>query len=174
VRAHRSFFTVIVAGVLGTAACSGIATAPSEPEAQAPQLGLISNLLSATLLSCSPLPAASGTATIGIEGGVVRVGPHTLVIPPGALATPTAIRGDLVSGSVNSVRFSPEGLRFAKSAALTMSYSNCSGLGMLLPKRIVYTDEGLNLLEILKSIDVSSQRLVTSPLQHFSRYAIAY
>jgi hypothetical protein len=174
VRARRSLFTVIVGVVLSVAACSGIATAPSEPTATAPSFGLINDLLNATLLKCSSLPAASGTADIGPAGGVVRVGPHTLVIPPGALSRQTTIRGDVVPGSVNSVRFAPEGLRFARNAALTMSYSNCSGLGMLLPKRIVYTDEGLRLLEILRSIDLSGQKLVTAPLEHFSRYAVAY
>lgn len=171
---RKSYLTVMVGFVLAAAACSSVATAPSEPAAQVPQFGLVDGLLSAVLLKCSPLPAASDTEQIGSEGGVLVVGPHVLVVPPGALAQRTTIRGEVVPGNVNSVRFSPEGLRFAKGAVLTMSYRNCSGLGMLLPKQIVYTDEGLNLLAILRSLDLSSQKLVSAPLEHFSRYAVAY
>ena len=173
-RVRRSFVTLMLSAVLGAAACSGIATAPSEPAAQAPAYGLVGNLLSAVLLKCSPLPATSDTRQIGSAGGVLVIGPHMLVIPAGALSQNTTIRGEVVSGSVNSVRFYPEGLKFSRSAVLTMSYRNCSGLGMLLPKKIVYTDEGLNLLSILQSLDLSGQKLVTAPLEHFSRYAVAY
>lgn len=173
-RARKSFLTVMVCAVVGAAACSGIATAPAEPEAQAPAFGLVDNLLSAVLLKCTPLAAASDTRQIGPEGGVLVVGPHVLVVPPGALTQRVSIRGEVVPGNVNSVRFTPEGLKFRYDAVLTMSYRNCSGLGMLLPKKIVYTDERLNLLSILRSLDLSGQKLVTAPLEHFSRYAIAY
>ena len=173
-RVRTWFLTVMVSAVLGAAACSGIATAPAEPAAQVPEFGLVSDLLKATLLRCSPLPADSDTKQIGPEGGFLVVGPHVLVIPRGALTQRTTIRGEVVSGNVNSVRFTPEGLKFRRDAVLTMSYRNCSGLGMLLPKKIVYTDEGLKLLEILRSLDLSSQKLVSSPLEHFSRYAVAY
>jgi hypothetical protein len=77
-----------------------------------------------------------------------------------------------MSGGTNSLRFSPEGLRFQKPAALTMSYQNC--LVVLIPKRIVYTDENLKILEVLKSLDLFNKRTVTAPIDHFSRYAVAY
>jgi hypothetical protein len=74
-------------------------------------------------------------------------------------------------GRTNSVRFSPE-LEFAKSAKLTMSYKNC--LIVLLPKKIVYTDENLNILDVLRSLDLFNKRTVSAPIDHFSRYALAY
>lgn len=179
-RARRFYLASVAAVVLVAAACSGMATAPSDQTQQtveAPQLGLLDGLtgtIKGILLQCSPLPASSNSVSVGPEGGVVTVGPHVLVIPPGALTQRTTIRGDVVSGNVNSVRFYPEGLKFRKSTLLTMSYRNCSGLGMLLPKKIVYTDEGLHLLQILLSLDLSGQKLVSAPVDHFSRYAIAY
>lgn len=179
-RARRLYLASVAAFGLAVAACSGMATAPSDQSQQSvqpPDLGLLGGLtgaLNAVLLQCSPLPASSHSVSVGTEGGVVTVGPHVLVIPPGALTQRTTIRGDVVSGSVNSVRFYPEGLKFKKSTLLTMSYRNCSGLGMLLPKKIVYTDEGLHLLQILLSLDLSRQKLVSAPVDHFSRYAIAY
>ena len=73
---------------------------------------------------------------------------------------------------MNSVRFSPEGLTFAKPAKLTMSYSNCSPL--LLLKRVVYTNEGLRILELLPSLDNVKNKTVTGDIRHFSRYAVAW
>jgi len=159
-----------ILGVVIAAGCGGEQTSPLEPETS---LGLLSGL-NTLLLSCTPLPATSSTVVIGVSGGTVSVGPHTLTVPAGALAGPVGITAEVVSDRVNSVRFTPEGLRFAAPARLSMSYANCYGLGMLLPKKIVYTDEGLNLLEILGSVDLFGQKRVTSSLKHFSRYAIAY
>ena len=76
--------------------------------------------------------------------------------------------------SVNSVRFSPQGLHFLAPAALTMSYSNCNLLGKLLPKRIAYTDDNLNILSYLISLDNLLSKKVTGKLDHFSRYAVAW
>jgi hypothetical protein len=185
-RAGRFFLTSLTSLLLGAAACSGIATAPSEPEvtqpAVDPSLGEllggitkgVGGLLNATLLQCTPLSASKTSQDVGPLGGVVVAGPHVLVIPPGALSKKTTITAEVISGKNNSVKFGPEGLKFRYDALLTMSYKNCSGLGMLLPKKIVYTDNLLNLLEILKSLDLSGQKLVTAPLEHFSRYAIAF
>src|SRR5213594_2648950 len=67
-------------------------TPTSFPAAPAPDASLIGGLLGATgLLKCSRLPYASQTKTIGPLGGTISAGPHTLVIPPGALSSPTAI-----------------------------------------------------------------------------------
>ncbi len=53
-----------------------------------------------------------------------------------------------------------------------MSYENC--LIALPTKRIVYTNESLKVLELLKSLDLRLQRNVAAPIDHFSRYAVAY
>jgi hypothetical protein len=101
------------------------------------------------------------------------VGNHKLVIPQGALRTWFTIKAEQTTGSVNSVRFHPQGLHFDEPAKLTLSYENCSQL-IPLPKKIVYTTEKLKLLEILLSLDLFEQKSVTAPIDHFSRYAIAY
>ena len=113
------------------------------------------------------------TQTVGPSGGVINVGPHRLVIPAGALAGPVQITADVPAERVNSIRFSPHGLTFAAPAQLTMSYANCT-LAVLLPKRIVYTTESLSLLEILQSLDNALQKTVSAPVDHFSRYAVAW
>jgi hypothetical protein len=143
---------------------------------EAPSLllgGTLSKVLSITdLLTCSPLPYATTTRTIGRDGGVVAVGQYSLKIPAGALKNNVQIRAEQISGKVNSVRFSPEGLKFASPAVLTMGYQNCALV--LLPKRIVYTSELLKVLDILRTTDLFGAKSVTAPIDHFSRYAVAY
>ena len=124
------------------------------------------------LLSCSAQPYAVKTQTVGTAGGTIVIGTHRLMIPAGALAKSVQIKAEQVTGRVNSVRFSPEGLKFAKPATLTLSYSNCSPL--LLLKRVVYTNELLSILELLPSIDDLRTRTVSASIRHFSRYAVAW
>jgi hypothetical protein len=167
--------------VAGVSCTSEDATAPQN-ELPPPELGLFDNggLLGTGLLkgllSCSPLPQSSASAVIGSQGGTITMGPHSIYFPPGAVGRSVTITAEVVSDSVNSVRLLPEGLKFAsgRPAILTLSYSNCTLLGSLIPKKIVYTDEGLDILQILTSFDNIFTRKVTSPLDHFSRYAVAY
>jgi hypothetical protein len=171
-KARRLIAPVLLLAV--ALACSD--RTPTAPVAPAPEASLIGDLLGATgLLKCSDLPYASDAETIGPLGGVLRAGPHTLVIPPGALLSPTTITMTAPTGlGVNAVKFQPEGLRFATPAALTMSYSNCSLLGKVLPKRIAYTDDNLNIISYLLSLDNLLSKNVTGKVSHFSDYVIAW
>jgi hypothetical protein len=126
------------------------------------------------LLWCSPLPYDSVTQTIGTEGGMLLVGPHTLSVPPGALDEPIRITAVAPSDTVNQVRFQPGGLTFALTANLTMSYANCDLLGRTLPKRIAYTSDLFEILTYLKSVDNPPSRTITGRLDHFSTYAVAW
>ena len=165
---------VVVALCLSLALACGEHTPTAAP--QAPEASLIGSLLGPTgLLKCSALPSAQSTATIGPLGGSISAGPHTLVIPPGALLSPTTITMTVPTGlGVNAVKFQPEGLRFLTPAVLTMSYSNCSLLGYLLPKRIAYTDDNLRILSYLLSLDNLLSNRVTGKLNHFSDYVVAW
>jgi hypothetical protein len=112
------------------------------------------------------------TETIGPDGGTIEVGTHTLVIPKHALSSRVRITAEQVRGRTNSVRFSPEGLQFEKPAELTMTYRNCALV--LLQKKIVYTDENLRILEVLKTLDLFQRKQAEADIDHFSRYAVAY
>jgi hypothetical protein len=124
------------------------------------------------LLQCDPQRYASATRVIGPKGGRIKFGTHSLNIPAGALSQDVTILAEQVTGLTNSVRFSPEGLTFAQPAELTMSYDNCASVAA--PKSIVYTTEQLQILEQLKSSDKAQSKSVVSPVDHFSRYAVAY
>lgn len=181
-RAIRPFRLALSAGaLLLAAACSDRAL--TNPQPAAPRADLIGSTLDAVsstlqatgLLKCSQLPADSETETIGRGGGTLTIGPHTLVIPAGALDRPVTITGSIVQGGgVNAVHFEPEGLQFRKTAYLTMSYANCSLLGSLAPKRIAYTSDALTILEYLVSVDNLLRKQVTGRLHHFSDYAVAW
>ncbi|HET6778848.1 MAG TPA: hypothetical protein VFH26_08155, partial [Gemmatimonadales bacterium] len=135
--------------------------------------GAVSTVLNVSdLLVCSSQPYQVARKTIGYDGGTIQVGTHTLVIPRGALRRQTTITAEQMPGRTNSIRFSPEGLQFERPAGLVMNYRNC--LVVLLKKKIVYTDEQLKVLEVLRSLDLFGSRTVTAPIDHFSRYAIAY
>ncbi len=160
----------------GESPSSPVPAAPAIAPVPVPEGSLIGGLLGPTgLLKCSDLPYASSTKTIGAMGGSISAGPHTFVVPPGALSAPTAITMTAPTGmGVNAVRFQPEGLKFSRSAALTMSYANCNLLGKLLPKRIAYTDDNLNILYYLLSLDNLLQKRVTGKVDHFSDYVVAW
>ncbi len=172
---------VLAAGVSCTSDHSLGPSAPEAPSGMTETNGQQSDLLLGTLLdnlkdlhllSCSPQPYASRTQVVGAGGGTIYVGTHKLVIPAGALSRNYTIRAEQITNRVNSVRLSPEGLRFARPAKLTLSYSNCSPL--LLLKRVVYTDELLRILELIPSLDNLRTKTVTGDIRHFSRYAVAW
>ena len=124
------------------------------------------------LLLCNPLPYATTTAVIGPNGGQLLVGDHVLSIPELALSDTVTITAEQMVGLVNSVRLSPEGLQFKVPAELTLSYKNCWNVDPA--KRIAYTDEWLRIIKPMASVDSSSSKKVKSPIDHFSRYAVAY
>jgi hypothetical protein len=135
--------------------------------------GLVNQLLNVTgLLTCQQQRYDVEYETVGPWGGTIRVGNNALVIPRGALRSSVRIKAEQIPGSTNSVRFSPEGLQFATPATLVLNYQNCQNVDV--PKSIVYTSEQLEVLEILKSLDVLKARTIAAPIDHFSRYAVAY
>lgn len=143
--------------------------------APTPTAGLVTSLEpSASLLTCSPLPYDSVTLTVGSLGGTLKVGPHTLSVPAGALDAPVTVTAVAPADTVSQVRFQPEGLTFAQPASLTMSYANCDLLGSTLPKQIAYVSDELEILELLLSLDNAEAREVRAELSHFSGYAVAW
>jgi hypothetical protein len=171
----RRFIALAVATALTVAvACSAPdqSMGPGQRPEPQPSTAVLDPLSSLNLLSCSTQPYAVKTQTVGTAGGTIAVGTHRLVIPAGALTSSVKITAEQMSGRVNSVRFSPEGLRFAKPAKLYLSYANCSPL--LLLKRVVYTNDKLSILELLPSIDDLRTQRVSASIRHFSRYAVAW
>jgi hypothetical protein len=169
----RPVLAIVLSLGLGVSCTSGD-VGPTDPPAvpQFASVTIIPTMVSFDLLQCDPQRYVSVTKVVGPRGGKIKVGSHTLEIPSGALSKDVTIVAEQVTDATNSVRFSPEGLTFAQPATLTMSYDNCVSTSA--PKSIVYTTEQLNILEQLKSDDRTQAKSVVSPIQHFSRYAVAY
>lgn len=171
-RRPRYFLNTIL-GVVIAAGCSNV---PSEPVPETPrgQASIISGLLFA---NCPNAPTFDVSTNIGTGGGTLKMGPHTLVVPAGALTNAVTIRaksGNTATSRGNGIEFSPEGLRFSKPTQLTISTANCTGLGLLNLPLIVYTDNLWNILELQLSFPNLLAKQVTGHITHFSRYAVAY
>jgi hypothetical protein len=167
---------MLLAALTATACVADAPTVPtSRPDAGAvapravkpPRAQLVPSLI-----VCNPLPSASDVRTIGPEGGELRIGPHRLTVPAGALQSPVVITGEAPPSTAVLVKFSPDGLRFAERATLTLSYSHCARLPSL-RETIVQVDDLLAILEVLPSQD-SPAGTVTTRLEHFSNYAVAW
>jgi hypothetical protein len=126
----------------------------------------------ADIVRCEPLPGASQTKTIGPRGGELRVGPHRLVIPAGALATDVEITGTSAWGARRGVEFEPHGLQFRQPVRLTMSFEKCvlPAAGDVL---IVYTALGNKIAAEQPSLSDDELKTVDAWTDHFSGYAVA-
>lgn len=134
--------------------------------------GTLLHALVPGLIVCDPLPYASDVRTIGAAGGELRIGPHRLTIPPGALGSPVVITGEAPVSTAVLVTLSPDGLRFAARATLTLNYSHCARSPSLV-ETIVQVGDALNVLEVLPSQDTPAGE-VSARLGHFSNYAVAW
>ncbi len=127
------------------------------------------------LLTCPVQPEWSDEEAIGPEGGTLRIGPHRLEIPAGALDSTVVITATAAADSAVSITFEPEGLTFNEPARLTLDYSHCPLIASLMAKRIAYTTDDLHdVLQMLHSNDDLFRRKVSANLDHFSRYAVAW
>jgi hypothetical protein len=125
------------------------------------------------LLACPTTQSYTATQVIGPLGGVMKVGPHAFVVPPGALASDVKITATAPAGDYAVVDFQPQGLRFAKPTSLTLSYSNC-GLVQGLLLRVAYVGDNRSILELVQSSNNVFSRTVSGRVDHFSGYAIAW
>jgi hypothetical protein len=168
---RRWSIAAAVTAAVVIAACESRSPMPAAPQSPSRLLGGV--LGKVQLLACTPVAADSTTITIGPDGGTIVVGPHALVVPPGALDSAVAITAIAPSDTVNRVTLLPSGLVFNHPATLTLSYANCGSIGDLL-HRIVYIDGSLSLLDVLPTLDDVLNQQVSTNLHHFSDYAIAW
>ena len=163
------------AASLALASCGYAPASPSPlPVAQAQNVSHDADGTLTGLVACTPLPADSVAQIIGPAGGTITVGPHSFMVPPGALDSAVTITAFAPSAANNVVVFQPTGLTFSTPATLTLSYANCGPLARILPTRVAYVDNLLNILSYLPSIGSGLSQTVTGQVQHFSDYAVAW
>jgi hypothetical protein len=175
-------------GVTGPAPAPAPALAPRATSPQPQQLlglvgGLVGGVLNVTtglldgllgIAVCEPLSPAVASRTIGRYGGELRVGPHTLTVPAGALAEDVRITGSTISGSVRGVDFQPHGLQFSKPVSLTFNYDRCTIPSEAGATEIVYLDGSNQVVARQPSTDFRWARQVVGWTDHFSGYLVAY
>jgi hypothetical protein len=194
-RRYTSLFALAFAAIM-FASCAddfGPPTAPAEPVAIAPNpllggvigtvTGVVGDLLDLGFSDCPADRTQSGSAWIGPSGGTVRVGPHRLKVPRGALKEGVQISGVAPEGAYAQIKFEPEGLNFKRPATLVMSYEGCriadteddddSNEGVVPRFQIVYVSEGLEILKVLPTTTNADNETATTSLNHFSRYMLA-
>lgn len=179
----RSVITTLAGALVALAACTGgSALGPSGSEnsvlgqEQAGPVLASKKKAHPQLVYCKPFDEAYKTATIGILGGTIKVGPHSLYIPPGAVLKPKTITARIVKNDyTNSVQLYPEGLKFIAPALLTLSYANCDKKTQAQQLDVVYTSDNLlRILEFLPTVNNPFKKTTTGTIEHFSRYAIAF
>jgi hypothetical protein len=128
----------------------------------------------AELLACEPQEYTAAAELIGPNGGTIKVGPHELRIPAGALDHEVIISAVVPVSNRVEVQLQPEGLQFATPARLKLSYSQCVQPPEWIKLFIVYLGVNDQVLEVTVSRDKKGLKTVVGWLEHFSRYAIAW
>ena len=168
---------MLVAALLGAGLSLSCGDAPPPAAPLAPVTSLLDDAVETTtttvkgLLYCPHSTSYRAEKLIGPAGGSVKVGPHSLSVPSGAVSAPVLITADAPAGDYVLVHFEPAGLKFARKPTLSLSYSECGLLSVALS--IVYTDDDLNILEILSSTTNLLTKTVSAKIKHFSNYALA-
>jgi hypothetical protein len=122
---------------------------------------------SAKPVACNIDAPLTGSALIGANGGVLNVGPHRLIIPPGALDRDTWVSGSVPAGNSLRIDFQPEGLQFRKPAGLILDASSCGDV-----PNIVYLDEQGGIAEHIEAIFSNWWHTIAAPIDHFSGYML--
>lgn len=126
------------------------------------------------LLICQPQEFAGDAEVIGPDGGSIRIGPHILTIPRGALDHEELISGTAPVLDHAEVELEPHGLTFARPAELELNYSHCIQPPSWQSVFIVYLGDQEQILEVTVSRDKKGIKTVAGDLEHFSRYAVAW
>jgi hypothetical protein len=113
-----------------------------------------------------------GSGTVGIWGGQIQIGPHSLSVPPLAVFQPTQITAQTIPGDTIGVIFGPQGQKFLLPPTLSLDYSHCQNKPSA-PLTIDLLDNLLQtILDLLPSLDNGNGK-VTAQIWHFSVYAAA-
>jgi hypothetical protein len=126
------------------------------------------------LMRCEPQEYTSDVELIGPDGGSLKVGPHELKIPKGALDHEVVISAVAPVSDLVEVQLQPEGLRFAQPAQLKLSYDRCVQPTSWLKLFIVYLSDIDQILEVKATLDKKGLKELFTDLDHFSRYAVAW
>lgn len=144
----------------------------------APDAPSLSTTYGATLIECPASETQSATASIGPLGGEVRVGAHSMVVPPLAVAglgetfTLTVPASNYLEVRIRAG--DREHFQFEKPVTVTLDYSRCTRSNIdKADLRVLYIDPATKqILEDMGGVDDKDARTVTIGTDHLSGYAI--
>ena len=159
------------------AACSDArlpgATAPSTSLSRAPQPSEAPQSPNGNaygLVACHRSGQQQGTAVIGPDGGTLRVGNSSVVVPPGALAERTRMTASVLD-TLAAIELEPHGLSFALPVELTIDTRQCAVREEQHPVLLYLDGDG----EVLETIDGrlgDDAESFFARIVHFSVYAV--
>ena len=120
-------------------------------------------------LNCEPRVEATGSAVIGPAGGVLRIGTHRLIVPPGALRERVLISGTVPAERPFQVDLQPHGLQFHRAAGLILDASSCTDV-----PPIVYLIDQYNVTPPVFAFYSNLWKAIAAPIWHFSGYMVYF
>lgn len=129
--------------------------------------GTDQNAARGNALACNVPSPLQGSAWIGPDGGVLDIGPHRLIVPPGALTKQTLLSGTIPTGNSIEIDFQPSGLQFRKPAGLIFDVSSCGPV-----PNAIFIDEVGGEDEHIQAIYSNWWHTIAAPIEHFSVYAL--
>jgi hypothetical protein len=140
------------------------------------------------ILSLSGITTSVKTsAIIGFNGGSISLLGHTLTVPVGAVTSPTIfvmtvlptgyVEVDLLATVNTLLGVLDVGSKgFAKPVPVTLTYSRATNVGTRTNLKVLRIKSllGYGTYEVMPSTVDTYNKNVTAPLDHFSRYTLAY
>lgn len=188
----RAFRTLLVAVFVATpflASCDNSGEKLTAVETVQPQEGLIGDLLDSTLkllgriLGGADANGAKASAWIGTGGGTISTAAYTLTVPAGAVSKPTLFVVEPTNIGLYVVdlhayeqtllgKIDVGAKGFLKPVTLSISYAQANGVQDPAGLVVLYVST-TSLPEIQTTIVDLAKKKISSPLSHFSKYAMA-
>lgn len=168
-----------LAALLVLAGCAEDVTAPglvSDAPIQGTRLATNGEDSLSTLVSCMAAKVRPVSKDLDRRGGELRVGSHVLTIPRDALRRKVRITAGVVDTGVVAIQLEPEGLQFLRPATLALDYRRCAlptDAGRVHVACVVVDGEP-TVAEHLDATDDRAIGRVSTAIDHFSRYAVAW
>jgi hypothetical protein len=128
-----------------------------------------------TFLTCPNSQQLQETVTITKEGGAVKVGGHSLMIPPGAVAEEVRFTATLLADKTLKLKLEANGkdtYQFLQPAMLALSFGRCEAPADPSRLRIYKIDERGTIIQDLGGEVNRESRTVTATLKTLSIYTM--
>lgn len=122
------------------------------------------------LVACRRGGQPQGTAVIGPDGGTLRVGANSVVVPAGALSERIRMTATVID-TLAVIELEPHGLRFAVPVSLIIDTRECAVRDEQHPV-LLYVDDAGEVEETIDGQLGEGGDSFLAPIVHFSVYAI--